>query len=100
MVRAEPIWNRLLASDYLLSRHEIFSAANASRGVHGNAIGARGMASWPEAMSITVSVDASELEQDLERIETGDLELPTVSAVRLICDGVFEEDVPLWLPEA
>ena len=51
-------------------------------------------------MSIMVSVNASELERDLERIESGELELPTVSAVRVVCDGVFEEDVPLWLPEA
>ncbi len=58
------------------------------------------MAGWTEAMSIMVSVNASELERDLERIESGELELPTVSAVRVVCDGVFEEDVPLWLPEA
>jgi hypothetical protein len=48
---------------------------------------------------ITLSIDASELERDLERIESGELELPTVSAFRVLCDGFFEEQVPVWLPE-
>ena len=47
---------------------------------------------------ITLSVDASELERDLERIEDGELQLPTVSAVRIKCDGAFLEDLPIWLP--
>ena len=51
-------------------------------------------------MTVTLSIDASELERDLERIEDGELELPTVSAVRICCDGVFYESVVLWLPEA
>jgi hypothetical protein len=50
-------------------------------------------------MMVQISLDASELERDLERIESGELELPTVSAVRVSCDGVFSEDVPIWLPE-
>jgi hypothetical protein len=50
-------------------------------------------------MTVTLSIDASELERDLERIEDGELELPTVSAVQVSCDGVFEEQVPIWLPE-
>ena len=49
-------------------------------------------------MTVTLSIDASELERDLERIEDGELELPTVSAVKVSCDGVFEESVPIWLP--
>ena len=48
---------------------------------------------------VRLLVDASELERDLERIEEGELELPTVSAVRMCCDGVFDEDFPIWLPE-
>ena len=51
-------------------------------------------------MSITLSIDASELKRDVERIESGDLELPTVSAVRVRCDGCFDEEVAVWLPEA
>ena len=50
-------------------------------------------------MTVTLSIDASELKRDLERIEDGKLDLPTVSAVKVSCDGVFEEQVPIWLPE-
>jgi hypothetical protein len=50
-------------------------------------------------MTVTLSIDASELERDLERIENEELELPTVSAVKVSCDGFFEEQVPIWLPE-
>jgi hypothetical protein len=50
-------------------------------------------------LTVTLSIDASELEHDLERIEDGEIELPTVSAVRVSCNEVFE-DVPIWLPEA
>jgi len=48
---------------------------------------------------VMLSIDASELEHDVERSEEGELELPTVSAVRMCCDGVFDEDFPIWLPE-
>lgn len=51
-------------------------------------------------ISIHLSVDASELERDIERIENGELEVPTVSAIVICCDGVFEEGIPVWLPEA
>jgi hypothetical protein len=51
-------------------------------------------------ISVYLSIDAYELEQDLERIEDGELELPTVSAVRICCDGIFDEDLLVWLPEA
>jgi group I intron endonuclease len=50
-------------------------------------------------MTVTLSIDASELERDLERIDNGELELPTVSAVQVSCDGVFEEQVVIWLSE-
>ncbi len=49
---------------------------------------------------VRLSVDSSELERDLERIEDGELQLPTVSAVRLECKGCktdFSEDVPIWI---
>jgi len=48
---------------------------------------------------VALSVDASELERDLERIEDGELKLPTVSAVRISCDGAFQEDVPVFIQE-
>jgi hypothetical protein len=50
-------------------------------------------------MTVTLSIDASELERDLERIDNGELESPTVSAVQVSCDGVFEEQVVIWLSE-
>lgn len=51
------------------------------------------------SVRVSISVDASELKADIERIENGELTLPTVSAIHVYCDGVFEEDIPLWLPE-
>jgi hypothetical protein len=50
-------------------------------------------------ITVSLSIDASELRRDIERIESGELELPTVSAVRVCFDENFE-DVALWLPEA
>ena len=50
-------------------------------------------------MTISLSIDASELKQDLERIENGELELPTVSAVQICCDGIFKESVLIWIQE-
>jgi hypothetical protein len=58
------------------------------------------MASFAEGMTVRLSIDASELKRDLEMVESGELELPTVSAVQVSCDGVFEESVLIWLPEA
>jgi hypothetical protein len=60
------------------------------------------MADWDSTMSVTVSVDASELERDLERIEDGELELPTVSAVHIHAQSallvtLLDEELPLWL---
>ena len=49
-------------------------------------------------ISVSLSIDASELERDLKRIESGELEFPTVSAVKICCDGV-EEDFLICLPE-
>jgi hypothetical protein len=51
-------------------------------------------------IEVTLEVDASELKRDVERIENGELDLPTVSAVRICCDGIFDEDLLVWLPEA
>ncbi len=56
------------------------------------------MASAP-GMTVTLSIDASELERDVDRIREGELELPTVSAVRICIEGVSEEDVAIWLSE-
>jgi hypothetical protein len=58
------------------------------------------MATFASSMMVTLSIDASEMGRDLERIEDGELELPTVSAVKVSCDGIFEDQVPIWLPEA
>lgn len=57
------------------------------------------MAGQPYEASVvlTLSMDASELERDIERIEDGKLGLPTVSAIRVSVEGIFEEDVPVWL---
>ena len=52
-----------------------------------------------DVITVSLTVDASELEADLERVEWGELELPTVSAILVRCDGVFEETVPVWLPD-
>jgi hypothetical protein len=57
------------------------------------------MAFRTDSIAVTLSIDASELKRDLERIGDGELELPTVSAFRVLCDGFFEEQVPVWLPE-
>ena len=35
----------------------------------------------------------------MERIEKGEIELPTVSAIHVYCDGVWDEEVPVWLSE-
>jgi hypothetical protein len=51
-------------------------------------------------IEVTLEVYASELKRDVERIENGELDLPTVSAVRICCDGIFDEDLLVWLPEA
>ena len=45
-----------------------------------------------------VEVDTKELEEDLERIENGDLSTPTVSAVGIVVDGKRLEDIVIYLP--
>ena len=98
MVPTIAVWRGLLAGDYLLSGHEVFCESDAGLRLYRYADGYE-LASAP-GMTVTLSIDASELERDLERIEDGELELPTVSAVQVSCDGVFTESVPIWLPEA
>lgn len=51
------------------------------------------------SMCVTLRIDAKELEGDLEKIEAGELELPTVTAVHVSCDGVFEEDLVICMGE-
>ena len=96
MVCTEPIRHLFLAGNNLLSRRAVLPAAHARRGLYRNAFGHR-MA--PAMTSVVLSLDTSELVRDLERVESGELELPTVSAVRVSVDGKGEE-VPIWLPEA
>jgi hypothetical protein len=50
-------------------------------------------------ISVTLSLDASELKRDLERIENGELELPTVSAVVLNIGPDVVEYMPIYLDE-
>lgn len=50
-------------------------------------------------MCVTLRINTKELEKDIERIKAGELELPTVTAVHVSCDGCFEEDLPIWLDE-
>jgi hypothetical protein len=50
-------------------------------------------------ISVTLSLDASELERDLERIDNGELELPTVSAVVLNIGPDVVEYMPIYLDE-
>lgn len=50
-------------------------------------------------ISVTLSLDASELERDLERIENGELGLPTVSAVVLSIGTDVAEHVLIYLDE-
>ena len=50
-------------------------------------------------MCVTLRIDTRELQEDLERIESGELKFPTVSAIHVSCDGVFEEEIPVWLEE-
>jgi hypothetical protein len=97
MVRAKPVWSGVLASYDLLSGNEVFCKPDAGGRVHGERNGNELAPS--SGMTVTLSIDASELERDLERIENEELELPTVSAVKVSCDGVFEEQVTIWLPE-
>ena len=97
MVRANAVWQRILAGYNFLSWDEVFRAADSCGRLHRERIG-NGMATAPSMISVSLSIDASELERDLKRIESGELELPTVSVVKICCDGV-EEDFLICLPE-
>lgn len=98
MVSAKRLRSCVLASDDLLQRLSLFPAANCRGGIHWNLDGDK-LAASPGIVMVSLSIDASELRRDIERIESGELELPTVSAVRVCFDENFE-DVALWLPEA
>ncbi len=52
-----------------------------------------------DEMFVRVSFGTDELDRDIERIENGELELPTVSAVTVTINGKTEE-TPVWLGEA
>ena len=53
----------------------------------------------PGALTIRISLTTDELDRDLERIEDGDLELPTVSAISIEADGIFSEEIPVFLQD-
>ncbi len=52
-----------------------------------------------DAIFVRISLGTEELDRDIERIENGELELPTVSAVTVTINGKTEE-TPVWLGEA
>lgn len=52
------------------------------------------------ASHVTIVADTSELEIDLERIATGELSLPTVSAISILINDTYIEDVPVYLEDA
>ena len=97
MVRAEPIWHSVLAGYNVVPWSEVFPPTDSRGGLHGDHIRTGGI--FAELVTISLSIDASELKQDLERIENGELELPTVSAVQICCDGIFKESVLIWIQE-
>lgn len=51
-----------------------------------------------QQMVVRLSLDASELERDLDKLETGELKMPTVSGVRVFCDDVLIGDILICLP--
>lgn len=50
-----------------------------------------------DAGEVTIDVDASELEHDLDRIDRGELRPPTVSSVTLLINETELEDVPIYI---
>ena len=48
---------------------------------------------------MTLWINTRDLQEDLKRIEYGELEFPAVSVVHVACDGIFEEQIPIWLEE-
>lgn len=49
------------------------------------------------ADTLVLKVDAAELIADIERVEVGQLTLPTVSAVRILADGKVLASMPVYL---
>ena len=105
MVRAEPVWNSFLASNDLLSRYAVHAPTNGGGGIHGqqgdtrNEFSAQANTVIADEMFVRISLGTDELDCDIERIENGELELPTVSAVTVTINGKTEE-TPVWLGEA
>jgi len=54
----------------------------------------------PDALLIRLGIDSRELQEDIERVRSGELELPTVSAFRMMIDKRPAEDVAVYLDEA
>jgi hypothetical protein len=46
-----------------------------------------------------ITIDATELEGDIQRLQDGEIELPTVSALRITSEGIFDEELVLWLSD-
>jgi hypothetical protein len=46
---------------------------------------------------IEIELDTSELQSDLEKIERGELSLPTVSAVTAFVNHTYLENIPIYL---
>ena len=105
MVRAEPVWNSFLASNDLLSGHSVLPSADRGGRIHGqqgdtrNEFSAQANTVIADEMFVRISLGTDELDCDIERIENGELELPTVSAVTVTINGKTEE-TPVWLGEA
>jgi hypothetical protein len=54
--------------------------------------------SMPNAnLVIEIELDTSELQSDLEKIERGELSLPTVSAVTAFVNQTYLEDILIYL---
>lgn len=54
----------------------------------------------PDALLIRLGIDSRELQEDLERVQSGELELPTVSAFKMTINERPAEDVAVYLDEA
>ena len=48
-------------------------------------------------LTVALKVDAAELIADLERIDDGQLSLPTVSAVSILANGNVLDSVPVYV---
>ena len=93
MVQAKPVRGSILAGNDLLPGSKIFPATNEGRRIYWNAVGG---AMDSGLVTIRISVNADELDRDLERIEDGRLGLPTVSAIAIEADGIFNEEIPVY----